>query len=107
MAFDSIWTIALGLHNASESVRINDSRGCEDYPGELVPLEEFDYHNDKMGCVLRRSMGNVDFAGITVSIICVHKLTISQCIQGHIAFNINGSRVDNNDYVLQQSRIAG
>ena len=58
----------MGLHNASESVRINDSRGCEDYPGELVPLEEFDYHNDKMGCVLRRSMGNVDFAGITVSI---------------------------------------
>ena len=62
-----MWTIALSLHNASESVRINDSRGCEDYPGELVPLEEFNYRNKMMGCVIRRSMGNVKLAGITVS----------------------------------------
>ena len=68
MAFDAIWTIALGLHNASESVRINDSRGCENYPGELVSLEKFDYHNKMMGCVLRRSIANIDFTGITVSI---------------------------------------
>ena len=68
VAFDAIWTIALSLHNASESVRINDSRGCEDYPGELVSLEKFDYRNQMMGCVFRRSIANIDFAGITVSI---------------------------------------
>ena len=67
MAYDAIWAIALALHNASESVRISDSSGCEDHPGELVPLEEFDYGNKLMGCVLRRSMGNVQLAGITVS----------------------------------------
>ena len=68
VAFDAIWTIALSLHNASESVRINDSRGCEDYPGELVSLEKFDYRNQMMGCVFRRSIANIDFTGITVSI---------------------------------------
>ena len=32
-----------------------------------MPLEKFDYHNEVMGCVLRKSMGDVDFDGITVS----------------------------------------
>ena len=66
-AFDAIWAIALGLHNASERVRMNDSSGCEDYPGELVPLEEFNYRNKMMGCVFWRSLGNVKLGGITVS----------------------------------------
>ena len=47
---------------------MNDSSGCEDYPGELVPLEEFNYRNKMMGCVLRSSIENLKFAGITVSI---------------------------------------
>ena len=46
---------------------MNDSSGCEDYPGKLVPLEEFNYRNKMMGCVILRSMGNVKLAGITVS----------------------------------------
>ena len=46
---------------------MNDSSGCEDYHGELVPLEEFNYRNKMMGCVILRSMGNVKLAGITVS----------------------------------------
>ena len=72
MAYDAIWAIAFALHNASESVRINDSSGCEDHLGELVALEKFHYRNKLMGCVLRRSMEITNFAGITVSI------TISQ-----------------------------
>ena len=32
-----------------------------------MPLEEFDYGNKLMGCVLRRSMRNVQLVGITVS----------------------------------------
>ena len=59
--------MALGLHNASERVKINDSSGCDHLPGELVPLEHFDYLNDKMGCVLRNSFQHVSFRGITVS----------------------------------------
>ena len=32
-----------------------------------MPLEKFHYRNELMGCVLRRSMENVQLAGITVS----------------------------------------
>ena len=59
--------MCLGLHNASERVKMNDSSGCDHLSGELVPLEKFDYLNDKMGCVLRKSFHQVSFHGITVS----------------------------------------
>ena len=67
VAYDAIWAIAVGLHNASERVRMNDSSGCGHLPGRLVSLEKFDYQNERMGCVLQRSIAEVDFTGITVS----------------------------------------
>ena len=65
--FDAMWAMALGLHNAAEMANINDSIGCDDQPGELVSLNNFDYLNDKMGCVLRKSFQQVNFLGVTVS----------------------------------------
>ena len=65
--YDAMWAMALGLHEASERVRLNDSSGCCHLPGELVPLEQFDYLNEKMGCVFRESFQQVTFRGITVS----------------------------------------
>ena len=65
--FDATWAMALGLHNASERVRRNDSRGCDHLPGRLVPLEDLDYMNQRMGCVLRDSFQHVSFSGVTVS----------------------------------------
>ena len=79
MAYDAIWAIALALHNASESVRINDSSGCEDHPGELVPLEKFHYRNKMMGCVLRRGIANTNFAGITVSATTINVILTTHC----------------------------
>ena len=64
--YDAMWAMALGLHEASERVRLNDSSGCGHLPGELVPLEQFDYLNEKMGCVFRESFQQVTFRGITV-----------------------------------------
>ena len=32
-----------------------------------MPLEEFDYHNKKMGCLLKESMDEVFFHGVSVS----------------------------------------
>ena len=29
---------------------------CADKKGDLVPLEEFDYQNKKLGCVIQQSM---------------------------------------------------
>ena len=65
--FDATWAMALGLQTASERVRRNDSRGCDHLPGRLVPLEELDYMNQRMGCVLMDSFQHVTFSGVTVS----------------------------------------
>ena len=65
--FDATWAMALGLQNASERVKSNDSQGCDHLPGRLVPLEEMDYMNQRMGCVLRDSFQHVSFSGVTVS----------------------------------------
>ena len=65
-SYDAVWAMALGLHYASERVSSNDSSGCDHLPGKLVPLEDFDYLNELMGCVLRKSFHQVNFTGITV-----------------------------------------
>ena len=56
----------------------NDS-GCEGLPGDLVPLEEFDYTNERVGCILRQGFAEVNFLGITVS--CYVFLYIKQWIE--------------------------
>ena len=35
--------------------------------GKLVPLEKFDYHNEKLGCLIQESMDELKFLGIFVS----------------------------------------
>ena len=67
VAYDAAWAIAVGLHIASERVKMNDSSECDHLPGELVPLEKFEYRNARMGCVLQRSIAGVNFIGITAS----------------------------------------
>ena len=66
-SYDAVWAMALGLHYASERVRRNDRSGCEQLSGNLVQLENFDYQNKLMGCILRKSFHEVNFTGITVS----------------------------------------
>ena len=68
MAYDAIWAIALGLHSASMRLAAGDDSECKGLPGILKQsLEEFDYSNKKMGCVLQESIAKVNFTGITVS----------------------------------------
>ena len=69
--FDATWSMALSLQLTLESVAQNNSSGCDHLPGKLVSLEHFDYMNEKMGCVMRRSYSRVSFRGITVSIIII------------------------------------
>ena len=40
---------------------------CAGMEGDLVPLEQFDYGNKKLGCLLQESMDEVFFLGVTVS----------------------------------------
>ena len=107
--FDAIWSMALGLHNASEIIRMNDSSGCDHLPGKLVPLEEFNYLNDRMGCVLRNSFQQVNFRGITVSWCCLFHLTWWThviTLKGPVVFNSNGSR-DARVIRVQQYHVKG
>ena len=76
VAYDAVWALARGLDRAVTRIDLNDSSGCDHLPGELVPLEEFDYQNERMGCVLRKSFSQVSFHGITVSHpSCIHSVT--------------------------------
>ena len=65
--FDAVWAMALALNHTAERVVKNDSSGCSHLPGRLVPLEQFDYSNKRMGCVMMDSYTRVKFIGITVS----------------------------------------
>lgn len=75
-AYDAMWSMAVGLHNAALKVSIANSTECQDKPGQIVPLENFDYSNEKMGCILRRAFEDIRFAGITVSICSKYVLSV-------------------------------
>ena len=68
IVFDGIWAIAIGLDIASKKISAGNDSRCENVPGDLVPLEQFNYTNMKLGCILRQSFSEVDFLGLTVSI---------------------------------------
>ena len=59
--------MAIGLDNAMKRIAMGNDSGCENLPGDLVPLEEFDYTNERVGCILRQGFAEVNFLGITVS----------------------------------------
>ena len=71
VAYDTIWSLALGLDRAMNRVAENNDSGCEELAGELVPLEMFNYTNQKMGCVLEQSIADLEFTGITVSYVII------------------------------------
>ena len=80
-AYDAMWAIAIGLDNADQRVQNNDTTGCEDLPGELVPLHTFDYTNQLMGCIMQEGYAAANFTGITVNHDIIHA-----CIHIEILF---------------------
>ena len=66
-AFDAVWALALALDKAAEMVASKNDTGCEHAEGELVALEEFNYTNEKMGCLLIQAFSEVAFTGASVS----------------------------------------
>lgn len=67
VAYDAIWSLALALDKVTNRVANGNDSGCGHLRGALVPLEFFDYANEKMGCILRQSIDEVEFSGVTVS----------------------------------------
>ena len=73
MVHEGIWSLAIGLDNAAKRISMRNDSGCEELPGDLVPLEEFDYSNERVGCILRQGFAEVNFLGITVSYpVCIY-----------------------------------
>ena len=72
IAFDALWTLALVL-NKTEEIRLNattkreQSEVCSHLDGELVPLNEFNYSNAFMGCVMKENYKKANFTGVSVS----------------------------------------
>ena len=76
-AFDAVWTLALVL-NYTEEMRLNQSNGenfehenCSNFTGSLVPLNEFNYSNAYMGCVMKNNFYKVNFTGVSVRLSLV------------------------------------
>ena len=83
LAFDAVWTLALVLNYTEEMRWQNQSKeqvmheNCSsDLTGDLVPLNEFNYSNAYMGCVMKHNFYKVNFTGVSVSIysllMCAH-----------------------------------
>ena len=67
VAYDVMWSIALGLDITSKKVASGNDSGCSHLSGDLVPLEMFEYSNEKLGCVMAQSLDEVKFTGVTVN----------------------------------------
>ena len=68
-AHDVTWVLAIALNNTMSMVRSGDinKTGCGSVPGSLVPLENFNYNNEKMGCLIQWNLQKTNFSGVSVS----------------------------------------
>ena len=73
VAYDALWTFALALNKTNEMVGsltredILNKTQCRGSDGLLVPLENFTYSNQLMGCIIRWNLERTDFVGVSVS----------------------------------------
>ena len=69
--YDVMWVLAQALNNTVAMVERGDINepNCIDVTGELVPLEQFNYTNEKMGCLLQWNLQQTNFLGGSVSAI--------------------------------------
>ena len=80
--YDVMWVLAEALNNTMSIVENGDisGTGCSNKSGSLVPLEQFTYTNEKMGCLIQWNLQRTNFSGNSVR-FCSH---YPNC---HAAFN--------------------
>ena len=83
VAYDAMWAMAVGLHDAAVRVSNHNDSGCDDLPGEITPLEQFYYSNQKMGCILRHAFEHIHFQGVTVSVAVIQVIHVIKCFITH------------------------
>ena len=62
---------ANALMSDTGKIERGEEGGCAGKVGDLVPLEMFNYGNEKLGCILQESIDDLRFLGISVSYICM------------------------------------
>lgn len=66
LAYDAVWVLATALEGVAQRVASRDDAGCEGASGELVPLGNFTYDNEKLWCLLHSELQETDFLGVSV-----------------------------------------
>ena len=66
--YDVLWALAFALNRTMTIVDSGDINvtGCQNAYGPLVPLHEFTYRNEMMGCLIQWSLQWTNFSGLTV-----------------------------------------
>ena len=64
-----MWVLALALNRTVAMIDDDNvtGTGCEHESGSLTPLENFDYSNKKIGCLIQWNIQRTNFSGLTVS----------------------------------------
>ena len=66
-AFDAVWTLAEVLKYTEKNRTSSEvPEDCTHLHGNLVPLDEFNYSNALMGCVIKENYKRINFTGLTV-----------------------------------------
>ena len=69
--YDALWALAFALNRTMTMVDSGDISvtGCQNAYGSLVPLHEFTYRNEMMGCLIQWSLQWTNFSGLTVCLV--------------------------------------
>ena len=67
--YDGLWALAFALNHTVAMINSGDISGtaCQNASGSLVPLHQFTYSNQLMGCLIQWSLKETNFSGLTVS----------------------------------------
>ena len=67
--YDVIWVLALALNNTMTMINSDDisETDCGNFSGPLVSLEQFNYTNEKVGCLIQWNLQQTSFNGVSVS----------------------------------------
>ncbi|KAL5457086.1 hypothetical protein EMCRGX_G034324 [Ephydatia muelleri] len=65
LTYDAVWTLALALNASMHLIKTENDSGCKSESGSLEAWENFTYSNSKMGWILKRTLQQVKFYGIS------------------------------------------
>ena len=67
--YDGLWALAFALNRTMTMVNSGNIDGtmCHNASGSMVPLHQFTYSNELMGCLIQWSLQATNFSGLTVS----------------------------------------